>query len=131
MAGYTNREYVDMIKVLDACNDNARAAEHLYRDRVPNRRHTDRKTIQKTRAVETGCIAPKRSLYADRLRRLAWQQKEQLLQNVENNPTTSTRLLSRNRRHTQFSVHKRLRRYNLYPYQSAYSNATYIPEITY
>lgn len=118
MAAYTNREYVDMIKVLGACNDNSRAAERLYVERFPNRRHPDHKTIQNAeiRAVDTGCIAPKRSLNAGRPRKLTWQQEEQLLQDVDNNPTTSTRLLSRNRRHTQSSVHRCLRRNSLYPY---------------
>ncbi|KAF2896549.1 hypothetical protein ILUMI_09599 [Ignelater luminosus] len=119
MAEYTNREYVDMLKVLGACNDNAHAVERLYRERFSNRRHPDHKTIQnvETRIVETGCIAPKRSLYAGRPRSLTCRQEEQLLQNVENNPTISTRFLSRIRYHTQSSVHRCLRRYNMYRYQ--------------
>ncbi|KAF2891753.1 hypothetical protein ILUMI_14420 [Ignelater luminosus] len=119
MAGYTNAEYVDMLKVLGACNDSARAAECLYRETFPNRhRHPDHKTIQnvETRVVETGCIAPKCFLYAGRPRSLTWRQEEQLLQDVGKNPTTSTCLLSRIMRHAQFSVHRCLRRYKLYPY---------------
>ncbi|KAF2905973.1 hypothetical protein ILUMI_00204 [Ignelater luminosus] len=76
MAGYTNAEYVDMLKVLGACNDSARAAECLYRETFPNRhRHPDHKTIQnvETRVVETGCIAPKCFLYAGRPRSLTWR----------------------------------------------------------
>ncbi|KAF2881955.1 hypothetical protein ILUMI_24217 [Ignelater luminosus] len=93
MVEYTNREYIDMLKVLAACNDNARAPEHLYKEIFPNHRHPDHKTIQNVeiRVKETGCIAPKGSLYAGRPRSLTWRQEKQLLQDVENNPTTKNR----------------------------------------
>lgn len=44
---YSNREYVDMLKVLDAYNDNATRAARAYAVKFPDRRHPDAKTIRR------------------------------------------------------------------------------------
>lgn len=113
---YSNREYVDMIKVLGACNDNTRAAARLYRENYPNRRHPDHKTIQNAelRMVETGFVAPKRN-DAGRPPALTWQQEE-LLEIIENDPTTSTRILTRHGQNSRSTIHRFIQRENLYPY---------------
>ena len=58
---YCNPDYVDMLKVLGACNDNASAAARAYAERFPNRRHPDAKTIRRVeqRLLETGNLNPR------------------------------------------------------------------------
>lgn len=44
---YTNKEYVDMNKISEACNGNFCAAIRYYRGHFPNRRIPNRRTIQR------------------------------------------------------------------------------------
>jgi hypothetical protein len=114
---YANEEYVDMIKLLGVCNDNARSAARLYRERYPNRRHPDHKTIRavEIRLLENGCFAPRKD-NSGRPRRLTWQQEEQLLNDIDQEPLTSVRILERDHQHPRSTVHRFMQRANLYPY---------------
>lgn len=114
---YSNQEYLDMIKLLVVCNNNARAAERLYRHRFPTRRHPDHKTISavEVRLLETGCLAPNMR-HAGRPRQLTRQQEEQLLHDIEEDPSVSTRILEANRHHSRSTIHRFMQRENLYPY---------------
>ena len=47
MLTYSNREYTNMILSLGTCGDNASAAADHYRHRYPNRRHPDKRVIQR------------------------------------------------------------------------------------
>ncbi|CAK9822947.1 hypothetical protein ANTRET_LOCUS1378 [Anthophora retusa] len=47
MSTYSNRECTDMILALGACGGNASAAANYYIHRYPNRRHPDRRVIQR------------------------------------------------------------------------------------
>jgi hypothetical protein len=63
MAGhyyYSNCEYVDMIKALEACDENAHAAAILYAERFSRQRHPDDKVITRVeqRLVDTGHLNP-------------------------------------------------------------------------
>jgi hypothetical protein len=67
MAGhyyYSNREYVNMINALGACDGNSRAAAILNAERFPRRRHPDDKVITRVeqRLVDTGHLNPRRGM---------------------------------------------------------------------
>ena len=52
MSTYSNREYTDMIVSLGACDGNASAAADHYRHRYPNRRHPDKRIIQRAERTQ-------------------------------------------------------------------------------
>ena len=47
MAAYPPNEIVDMIRILGEARNNYSAAERLYAERFPDRRHPDRKVIKR------------------------------------------------------------------------------------
>ncbi|KAL1505150.1 hypothetical protein ABEB36_004773 [Hypothenemus hampei] len=57
------KEYVDMLKILGAYNDNATAAARAYAEKFPNRRHPDAKAIRRVevRLLETGNLNPRKN----------------------------------------------------------------------
>jgi hypothetical protein len=59
---YSNREHVDMIKALVACDGNAFAAAILNAERFPRRRHPDDKVTTRfeQRLVDTAHLNPRR-----------------------------------------------------------------------
>ena len=52
MLTYSNREYTNMILSLGTCGDNASAAADHYRHRYPNRRHPDKRIIQRAERTQ-------------------------------------------------------------------------------
>jgi hypothetical protein len=119
MAGhycYSNREYVDMIKALGACYCNAHAPAILYAERFPRRRHPDDKVITrvKQRLVDTGHLNPRRGT-GGRPLSMSWQEEEQVLDMVADQPGISTRALARRDSLPKTTVHTCLQRYSLYP----------------
>jgi hypothetical protein len=74
---YSNREYVGMIKALDACDGNARAAPIFYAERFPIRCHPRDKVIRRVeqRLVNNGHLNPLRGL-GGHPQRMSWQEEE-------------------------------------------------------
>jgi hypothetical protein len=121
MAGhyyYSNREYVYMIKALGACNGNAYAAVILYAETFPRRRHPDDKVTTRFEQwlVDTGRLNPRRGLGGHELS-TSWQEEEQVLDMVADQPGISTRVLARRHSLPKTTVHTCLQRYSLYPYR--------------
>lgn len=115
---YSNREYVDMLKVLGAHNDNASAASRAYTVKFPNRRHPDAKTIRRVeqRLLETGNLNPRLNK-GGRHSTLNVVQEEQILDFVEAEPNTSLRVTSRQTHFQKDTIHRLLRRNGLYPFR--------------
>jgi len=62
MTDYSPSEIVDMISIYGVAGNNAREAARQYRDRYPDRRHSDHKTsLQLLRRARTGDMTRKRS----------------------------------------------------------------------
>lgn len=115
---YCNRDYVDMLKLLGACNDNATAAARAYAERFPNRRHPDAKTIRRVeqRLLETGNLNPRKN-QAGRQSMLSVDQEEQILEFVEAEPSISLRIVSSQLHFQKNTIHRLLRRNGLYPFR--------------
>ena len=115
---YCNRDYVDMLKVLGACNDNASAAARAYAERFPNRRHPDAKTIRRVeqRLLETGQLDPRKNK-GGRYSTLNVAQEEQILEFVETDPGRSLRFASSQILFKKDTIHRLLKKNSLYPFK--------------
>ncbi|KAK1124106.1 hypothetical protein K0M31_007129 [Melipona bicolor] len=86
MTTYSNQEYTDMILASDTCGGNAAAANY-YRDQYPNRRHPDRRIIQRAAAEHGSYEALRR--HESRIRRVNLNAEERILQQAKDEPSTS------------------------------------------
>jgi len=114
MADYPPSEIIDMIGIFYAANNNAREAARQYRDRYPDRRHPDHKTILSlTARARTGLMKRKRSkkpLNNDDAIILT------ILGMVIMNPHISQRQISRELNVSSATVSRILRANHIHPY---------------
>lgn len=115
---YSNREYVDMLKALGACNNSARAAAVYYAQQFPNRRQPDDKVIRRVeqRLIETGNLNPrKRNEGRPEVHNV--HAEERILEIVEDDPCISTRAIAAQSALSHTSIHRILRRNGLHPFR--------------
>lgn len=94
-------------------------AERLYAERYPNRMHPDRKTFEclDRRIRNNNCLMPKPKVDAGRNRRVRTiEMEERIIGIVDQNPTISTRVISRELNIGHMTVHKVLKNELLYPF---------------
>lgn len=116
---YGNNELVDMVMIYGECRHNAAAAARLYEERFPLRVHPRAPVILNViqRARETGDLKEHRAAHAGRPRRQGNELvEEEILNLVDEDPTTSTREISSNVHVSQYKVWKTLRENQLYPF---------------
>lgn len=112
-------EYADMHMVYGYCNGNAHMAEQEYRLRFPNRRHPIGSTFQSLdqRLRETGSFLPRKANAGRPRRRRTVQLEQQVLDAVEEDPSTSTRQVAATLNvPSNSTVHSILREHSLHPY---------------
>jgi hypothetical protein len=96
MERYSIVEYADMHFVYGLAEGNARLAERLYTQRFPHRQHPNHKVFiaVHNRIRETGSVVPnKQEVGRPRSVRTA-DFEEDVLQKIEDNPSTSTRAIA-------------------------------------
>lgn len=119
MENFTNSEYVDMLIVYGAAGENAAHARRLYLQRFPDRRIPSERTflIVVQRGRETGSLTPRRGIGGGRPHRQdGVNVEENILQIVEDDPTVSSREISRQLEVSQSLVWCTLNTNKLYPY---------------
>ncbi|XP_036138669.1 uncharacterized protein LOC105832958 isoform X2 [Monomorium pharaonis] len=91
---YTAQEYTDMIICYGLARENSMAAERLYADRFPNRRHPTAQTILNCiqRTKETGSVTPK---YSEGTVYRSLKNEEEVLRAYTDNPGFSIRQIAR------------------------------------
>jgi hypothetical protein len=118
MAGYTAREYTDMIIAYGIARENAVGAARVYAERFPEReRHPDDKVISRCvqRARDTGSVVLNRR-NAGAPMQIRVNDEERILQVFEENPRYSVRKVSRMLGFSRHKVHSVLRRNRQHPY---------------
>lgn len=118
MSNYTCAEQTDMLLVLGFCQGNCRESVRVYRERYPDRRIPNHQTFSSVerRLRETGSLVIRST---DRGRHplvRTIQFEEDVLQRLEDEPSLSTRTLSRQLGVSKNSVHRVARQYQLHPY---------------
>lgn len=128
---YTNRDYIDMIWALGACKSNLLATVRYYRERYPNRRVPDRRTIVRVQRslLEHECFAPWRP---DCGRMQQWALiEDNVLEDIDTSPAISVTSLSRNYGVSERTIRRILRDNRVYPHHvtrtRALSNRDYVP----
>lgn len=118
MAPYTNTEYLDMLLLYGETGQNLRAAERLYRERFPHRRHPSGNTILRVvqRVRDTGKVMPSYEGRGPERPRRVQRAEDNLLHLVEMDPGISTRTAARQLNISHGTVHNILRNELLYPY---------------
>ncbi|GFU53974.1 uncharacterized protein TNCV_3442581 [Trichonephila clavipes] len=92
MDRFANAELADMHLMYRAAQGNGAAAEIMYRERFPGRKHTDRRTFERIhRELRTSgtFYASRRGTGIGRYRR-APSLEQRILNTVDNNPSTSS-----------------------------------------
>ena len=94
---YENNELVDMLLTYGECLQNAAAASRLYAERFPLRVHPSPWVIINTiqRARDTGDLRERRGGHAGRPRRHRNEIEEEVLNLIDEDATTSTRVIGR------------------------------------
>lgn len=111
---YTPREYAEMHFTYGLCDGNARLAARTYRERYPNRDHYPdyRVFLRVNNAYMEGRIPGVRNANG-RPRRV---DERLVLAEVNEDPSTSVRAISRRTGIARSTAHRILRRNNLHPY---------------
>ncbi|KAJ8964299.1 hypothetical protein NQ317_000095 [Molorchus minor] len=116
---YSNNELVDMLLMYGECHQVAAEAARRYAERFPKRFHpSPRRFVYVTqRARDTGQIQEHRGQHSGRDRALhTLQIEEEILDIVEDDPSTSTRDIARQVNVSQNKVWKTLRENQSYPF---------------
>uniref|UniRef100_V5GM36 DUF4817 domain-containing protein n=1 Tax=Anoplophora glabripennis TaxID=217634 RepID=V5GM36_ANOGL len=118
---YSNNELVDMLLVYGECR--------RYAQKFPRRFHPSARFVYLTqRARDTGKLQENRGNHAGRARPLRMMQaEEEILDIVEENPTTSTRKISHQVNVSQSKVWQTFREKQLYPFHIQRAHAL-LPE---
>lgn len=117
MYNYTNSEMCDMHFFYGLANGNALAARRLYEERYPDRvipHHTMFSRLHQ-RLSETGSFE-KRTAENGHPQTVTPQMEEQVLNEIEDSPTTSTRKIAHTLNISHSTVWRILKKYLLYPY---------------
>lgn len=118
MSQYTPAEYANIHFIYGLCNGNASRAAALYRERYPNLRHPDyRVFIRVHNSLCEGRLPGNRLSRASEGRPQRHSAVE-VLELVEEDSSTSTSQISRRTGIPKKSVHRILKRHQLYPYYS-------------
>lgn len=113
---YTPLEYANMHYIYGECRGNANQAAALYRERYPNNRHPDyRVFIRVHNAYSEGRI-PGSGVGGASEGRPRISNDEAVLNIVNEDPSISVRVLSRRAGMSTRTVHRILKRHELYPY---------------
>lgn len=116
MSQYTPAEYANMHFIYGLCNGNASRAAVLYRERYPNARHPDyRVFIRVHNSLREGRF-PGSGVGGTSEGRPQRHNAAEVLELVEEDPSTSISAITRRTGIPQKSVHRILRRHQLYPY---------------
>lgn len=111
---YTAREYAEMHFIYGLCDGNARQAARVYRERYPDRdRYPDHRIFLRVSNAYLEGRIPGSAIHEGRPRVV---DEHQILADVEENPTTSVRRISRRTGVARSTVHRILKRNSLYPY---------------
>lgn len=112
MADYQPNEIVDIIRILGETGNNYSAAERLYAERYPNRRHPCRKTIRKlTERAQQGSLK--------RIRQKSGPNAEKSLVVLDAavlNPQISTRQIERQHGISKSTANRILKINRFHPY---------------
>lgn len=118
MAIFTNSEMAEMHFMYGLANGNAREARRLYMERYPNRVIPNQRIFSNIhrRLVETGCVN-KKSFDGGRPRTVRTPQiEEAVLNEIEEHPSTSTRIIGKQLNISHQVIWRILRESLLYPY---------------
>lgn len=117
MNNYTVGEMCDMHFIYGVAEGNAAAARRIYEERYPNRLVPSERTFVRIheRLHETGSFE-KRAAGNGRPRQLPPETEEVVLQEIDENPATSTRKIASNVNISHVAVWRILKRQMLYPY---------------
>lgn len=118
MVNFTNEEYVDMIMVYGAAEENAERARRMYLERFPNRQTPSRNTFLRViqRGRETGKLQPKKGHGGGRPNQIEVNVEEAILDMADADPTTSTRQIAQQVEVSQYFVWNTLKKNGLHPY---------------
>lgn len=117
MAGYANSELADMIMCYGEARGNGRRALRIYRQRFPHRRHPHHTMFARLhqRLRDTGSLRPQHTGAVQRnVRTPAFD--EEVLQRVDNEPSTSTRAIASTMGTSQSTISRVMREYCLHAY---------------
>lgn len=119
MAQYLLSEYADMHFVYGLADGNARLAERLYAIRFPDRQHPSYKVFISlhNRIKETGKVVKDMSGTGRPRSVRTIRFEENVLQHVEENPSTSTRAIAHSMRTNHSTVWNVLHEQLLYPFK--------------
>jgi len=117
MHPYENVELLDMLLVFGEARHNAQEAQRIYRERYPNRQQPSSQLFRKIcrRLLETGCFYPTTGGNANRVHRTP-RFEEAVLNIIEDEPSTSTRIIGNRLNVNHVSVWQVLKEQGLYPY---------------
>lgn len=117
MPNYQNFELLEMLLVFGEARRNAQEARRIYRRRYPNRQTPSSQIFRKIarRLSESGCFHPKIGGNTNRFRRTP-ALEEAVLNMVEDDPSTSTRVISKRLNVNHMTVWQILNQQGLYPF---------------
>lgn len=104
----------DMITMYALEDFNSRVATIKCRELYPNRRQQDKNLFQKLKTSQYWKFSPKKKSRTALIRNM--YQKEEALDIIQNEPSTSTRQISRHTELSHASVHRILGQPQLHPY---------------
>lgn len=115
MFTFTTQEYADIHYIYGFCDGNSAAAAREYALRFPNRRIPDRRVFQgvHNHLREYGTF-PKSS--TERPIQQTVENEENILRQIDNNPSTSVRKISAQVNASRMRVWRTLKRHSLYPF---------------
>lgn len=114
---YTQREYANMHSIYGECRGNASASAVRYRERYPNARHPDyRVFIRVHNAYCEGRISSLRGIGGASEGRPRQDFDDEVLDEINDDPSTSVRTISRRTGVSKTTVHRILKRYQLHPF---------------
>lgn len=114
---YTAQEYANMHFIYGECRGNASAAATLYRERYPNARHPDYRVFIRVHGCYSEGRMPGSGIGGTSSGRAAnVDLQDVVLQEIENNPSTSTRAIARHTGIGKSTVHDILKRNAFHPY---------------
>lgn len=112
---YTPREYAEMHFIYGECRGNARRAAALYRERYPNRNiHPDYRVFIRVHNSYSEGKIPGAQGGSGRPRRDDLE--DEVLEEIENDPSTSVRSIERRTGIKKSTVHDILKRHQLHPF---------------
>lgn len=114
---YTSQEYANMHYIYGECRSNANEAASLYRERYPNARHPDYRVFIRVHGCYSEGRLPGIGVGGTSTGRIAnIDTEETVLEEIERDPTTSTRAIARRTRISKSNVHRILKKNKFHPY---------------